>query len=366
MGVVKCSCSNLHVALYSKECHFIHAKLKELTIAAAIKLICGDMVRVPLAGKQYPSVDDMTSTESQLALIPDSLRQLLEPIVKSDEKVVVWGQNLLKAYRPRSVVMPFHLGMTIQLDHKFGSKWLIERCHHLGYCESYTELHHYKYCYLSANHGHISMDQETNITTEDEADDVGMQEDDADTALSADDQGESGDERMDEDHQTATHFDQEESTVHQFVGDNIDLNIVSLNGNTSFYAMGMVKATCPAPQARPDQVAVIPRKKITFKEKAGILKATEVKMLSYVPKKKVGLADVRFVPIEDLSQNPPTLLPGDIAWAAGWVIKNHNNAFEHSNWNGFMKSIRQTGCKEKSFIEFLPIVEGVPNDYSTI
>lgn len=67
----------------------------------------------------------MTNTESQLALIPDSLQQLLKPIVKTDEKVGVWGQNLLKAYRPRSGMMPSHLGLTIQLDHKFGSKWLI-------------------------------------------------------------------------------------------------------------------------------------------------------------------------------------------------------------------------------------------------
>ena len=42
-------------------------KLKELiTISAAIKLICGDMARVPLARKQYPSVDSMTNTESHM------------------------------------------------------------------------------------------------------------------------------------------------------------------------------------------------------------------------------------------------------------------------------------------------------------
>ena len=125
------------------------AELKELTISTAINLICGDLARVPLDRKKYPSVDSMTNTESQLALIPDSLQQLLKPIVKTDEMVAVWGQNLLKAYRPRSGVMPSHLGLTIQLDHKFGSKWLIERCHRLGYSESYAELQRYKYCYLN-------------------------------------------------------------------------------------------------------------------------------------------------------------------------------------------------------------------------
>ena len=47
---------------------------------------------------------------------------------------------------------------------------------------------------------------------------------------------------MNEDSQTSLIFVSEESTVHQFVGDNIDLNIVSLNRNTSFHAMGMTKA----------------------------------------------------------------------------------------------------------------------------
>lgn len=88
------------------------AELKELTISTAINLICGDLARVPLDRKKYPSVDSMTNTESQLALIPDILQQLLKPIVKTDEMVAVWGQNLLKAYRPRSGVMPSHLGLS--------------------------------------------------------------------------------------------------------------------------------------------------------------------------------------------------------------------------------------------------------------
>lgn len=143
------------------------AALKELTISTAIHLICGDLARVPLDRKQYPSVDSMTNTQSQLALIPDSLKQLLKAIVKTDEKVAMWGQNLLKAYRPRSGVMPSQLGLTIQLDHMFGSKWLIDCIHHLGYSESYVELHHYKYCYLNVKNGCGSMDQDTIITDED-------------------------------------------------------------------------------------------------------------------------------------------------------------------------------------------------------
>ena len=86
----------------------------------------------------------MASVEEQLNLIPESLKTFLEPIVKSDNKLATWSQNLLKAHKPRSAIVSSQLGLTIQLDHKFGSRWLIDRLNRLRYCESYGELHNYK------------------------------------------------------------------------------------------------------------------------------------------------------------------------------------------------------------------------------
>ena len=37
------------------------------------------------------------------------------------------------------------------------------------------------------------------------------------------------------------------NAVTQFVGDNIDLNIVSIHGNTPFHSNGWIKVTSPAP-----------------------------------------------------------------------------------------------------------------------
>ena len=135
----------------------------------------------------------MTNTQSQLALIPDSLKQLLKAIVKTDEKVATWRENLLKAYHPRSGVMPSQLGLTIQLDHMFGSKWLIDCIHHLGYSESYVELHRYKYCYLNVKNVCGSMDQDTIITDEDV---VEYEEAEVDAVLSAEQPEESGDQKI--------------------------------------------------------------------------------------------------------------------------------------------------------------------------
>ena len=88
--------------------------------------------------------------------------------------------------------------------------------------------------------------------------------------------------------------------------------------------MGVIKVTSPAPAKRQEELlATIPRRQITV-EKVATLKVAEVKILSFVPKKKVGLADVKFVPVADLHVDPPALQPGEIAWTAVWAIKNHN------------------------------------------
>ena len=88
--------------------------------------------------------------DSQLTLVPASLQMFLRPIVKTDERVAVWGYNFIKACRPRSGVLPHQMGLAIQLDHRFGSKWMLNRFHRLAYTESYTETHNYKYRFLNS------------------------------------------------------------------------------------------------------------------------------------------------------------------------------------------------------------------------
>ena len=50
-----------------------------------------------------------------------------------------------------SGVLPCLLGLAVQLDHRFGSKWLIERLHLMKVCESYAELQTYKWSIIRDN-----------------------------------------------------------------------------------------------------------------------------------------------------------------------------------------------------------------------
>ena len=43
--------------------------------------------------------------------------------------------------------------LAIQFDHRFGSTWVHNKLHHLGYTESYSETQNYKYCFLNSRSG---------------------------------------------------------------------------------------------------------------------------------------------------------------------------------------------------------------------
>lgn len=349
---------------------------KTQIIKTALKLICNDIATIDLDGKSYPNVESMTDIANQLTLIPDSLHTFLRPIVKTDERVAVWGQNFIKACRSRSGVLPYHMGLAIQLDHRFGSKWMLNKFHQLGYTESYNEVLNYKYCYLAKKTGVDLSDASLRAldTIFDEANDQNYDEVEFDEELEDVSAAETPDSHLGAtgSNNQSVFVDFEETqtsvTVTQFVGDNIDLNIVSIYGNTPFHSMGLIKVTSPAPPSV--DITSIDRLMLKALDKAKTLKAAEVKILSFTPRKQKGIDTITFLPIADLHssviQSQPFLTPGDILWTAGWVIKSKDPEFQHSNWNGWMKRIHPIEAKEKTKIDFLPVIEGDPNDYSTI
>jgi len=131
---------------------------KTQIIKTALKFIHNDIATIDLDAKSYPSAHSMTDIPSQLALVPESLQLFLWPILKTDERVAIWGQNFIKVCQPRSGVLPYQMGLAILLDHRFGSKWMFNKLHRLGYTESYAETQNYKYCFLNNGNGGNTSD----------------------------------------------------------------------------------------------------------------------------------------------------------------------------------------------------------------
>jgi len=135
--------------------------------------------------------------------------------------------------------------------------------------------------------------------------------------------------------------------------------------------MGWIKVTSPAPPLPDSQTtAAVPRVKLKALDKAKILRGAEVKIFPFTNRKQTGINTFMLLPIAELSSSlahdQPLLTLGDTLWAAGWVIKAHDPEFPHSKWNGWMKRVHACDAKQNTQIDFLPVIEGDPNDLNTI
>ncbi|CAC5420190.1 unnamed protein product [Mytilus coruscus] len=119
-------------------------------------IIRRDIDKVRFFKEHYPTSTEV-SFENSLQLMPDSLVKLLSWI--TDEKVFstctvpsnVKTERVRKSLAltecivatSRSILTPLHLGLAIQVYHKFGSKRLIEILNAHGFCVTYIELRRY-------------------------------------------------------------------------------------------------------------------------------------------------------------------------------------------------------------------------------
>lgn len=122
-------------------------------------------------------------------------------------------------------------------------KWILNKLHQLGYTESYSETQNYKYCFLNnGDEGNNSDVLDTIIEdTNDEIDD----EIKVDIELAID--GKVASEKHN-DMQVVSKAEDASLTcaVTQFVEDNIDLNIVSIYGNTPLPFHGITSPETPS------------------------------------------------------------------------------------------------------------------------
>ncbi len=229
----------------------------------------------------------------------------------------------------------------------------------MGYTESYSEIQSYKYCFLNdKNRVGITDDFGILGTIDEETDEQMDDEVEVDVDLvSVTTTADENEERSDD--QVVSMEIGDVNSVTQFVGDNMDLNLVSIYGNSPFHTMGLIRVISPAPPSVDDRAII--RVKLKALDKAKILKATEVQILPFINRKQIGINAITFLPIAELSssvmQVQPLLSPGDTLWTAEWVIKAQDSEFQHSNWNGWMKKIHADDAKQRTQVDFLPVIQ---------
>ena len=72
------------------------------------------------------------------------LRIFMEGLVKNPLKQASIGQAIVTAARPRSTLSPILFGTAVEMDHLFGSKWLLGQLSSLGFSKTIDEVTRYK------------------------------------------------------------------------------------------------------------------------------------------------------------------------------------------------------------------------------
>ena len=83
--------------------------------------------------------------------LSSSLRKFLEVLIRPKIIQNSIGQAMVYSTRPRSVIPPIPFGVGIEMDHIFGSKWLINKLSRLGFSVSYDEVNRYKQSVIENN-----------------------------------------------------------------------------------------------------------------------------------------------------------------------------------------------------------------------
>ena len=174
---------------------------KRAIIETAAKLIKIDIKSmIPSSTDEYPKTSSL-ECQSALDYIPLSLRCLLENLFIGNDiprKVASIRQSVVQAVRPRAVVAPLQLGLAVQLHHHFRSRFLLDSLSAMGYCSSYSEVQRFE------ENAAASVGQDVLSGTIDRLD----------TAL-------------------------------LFAADNVDHNIITLDGRGTFHGMGMIAIVTP-------------------------------------------------------------------------------------------------------------------------
>lgn len=255
-------------------------------------------------------------------VIPNTLRRFLDNVVLSDEqrtetadkflsKIVGIAHAIISCVRPRSFISSLKIGLGAALNKKFGSKSLLNILSSLGFCCSYDEALLFEASVVSAPNNAV-IDPES---------------------------------------------------FSQFVFNNADQNVNTIDGLHTFHAMGGIECVTPA-SAVACEVRIPKLKAIPSRDIIGSFGTLPLETF-HGYKEGAGLENV---PVENLSKkNPAVRYDFDISSADLLWIYNHRARFvDLQDWNGFMEKLTADMHYQKSRIVCLPFLEHPPNNYDAI
>ena len=274
-----------------------HAQRKESIAEASLRIVttAAKFIQAEIRDSKYnmeyyPANEDIKNVERGKEWLPESLTAFLQVLVPSVTKQVSIGQCLLKAARPRSVIPHLLFGLGVEMDHVFGSKWLINELSWLGFSISYDKVTRYKQSVVK------------NETIEDLQPECFP------------------------------------GSITQWVADDVDHNIATLDGRGTFHGMGIKSVSTPTTSTVTRRHEQLVRGENLLKSKALVLNKG-VPISQYILPQKPALSSLKMKPIQAL-QFPYTLPSSinlDLTWHAGGLFRSMLGS--RPNWSGFMQHV---------------------------
>jgi hypothetical protein len=274
-------------------------------IRAAAKLIESDVKSLETQHDIYPSTDCFQNPLSAMEYLPKTLQILLSTMFAEKHNDVLLasiGQAIMQAIRPRAILAPLQLGLGVQMHHHFASRFLIDTLYKHGFTCSYTEVKRYE--------RNAAVVQGTNID------------------------------------------DLSKDQFVQFIADNVDHNVSTIDGRGTFHGMGII-------------ATITPKKKNVFKPISKLhVTAEEIAT--------VGRINIEYFKIPpELSPLKYHLLPKmpisdmtsglDVLWETSLLLQN-----PRPSWSGMMQMLHTGQYPGQSSVLFLPMIDMNPSDPSCI
>ena len=286
----------------------------ERIVLTAAKIILNDIRSSDVDNQWYPTNEVIEDCKKEKEWLPTHLRLMLESIIKYPVKQASIGQAIVGAIRPRSSMPPIMFGLGVQLDHVFGSKWLLSQLNRLGFCASSHSVN----CYKQAV----------------------VQNEDVSDIISNYIPG----------------------SFTQWSADNVDHNVRSLDGHGTLHAMGIVASTTSSNNNHALPMSKIARQRI---QKVGnVIKGKGIPIIQYIAPEISGLSKINFKPLLQLQQ--PYVLPFGTSLDLLWHLSIFFSKSSRPNWSGYMSNASAGSYPGKSTISILPIIDLDPTNLSCI
>jgi len=216
--------------------------------------------------------------------------------------------------------MPIIFGLGVSLDHTYGSKLLINELATLGFCVSYDEVVRFKQSVVAS-----SDNDNENVPVA--------------------------------------------GSFTQWVADNADHNVMSLNGSGSFHGMGIISTSVSPSDQDIGQYSQVKRLKNRLPV-TDLVTNKGIQIIPYTNSPKLGLSSISFRALRELRE--PNILPPiltlDLVWHLTWIMKEKEDA--RPNWSGYMQHVSRGEHGTKAIVNMMPLIDLSPSDetcvYSTL